>query len=125
MKYAILVQELPHGELFLYSNFRAAALDPCNPIDVMERRLYQLKKEEEAAQEKRGETVTGYPFITDMCRIDRVPIIGTKDVVFPQNIKDGYGNTWSAKCPECGGLMQVVRPGEARCKNECWTEEQS
>lgn len=115
MKYAILVQELPVGELFLYSNLRAAALDPCNPIDVKERRLHQLKEEEANAQEKRGELVTGYPFIADMCRIDRVPIMGTKDVA----ISDGFGSIWEALCPECGGEMIVVRPGDARCKDEC------
>jgi len=81
MKYAILVQE-QLGELFLYSNLRAAALDPCNPLEVKERRLHQLKAEEEEAQESRGETVTGYPFLASGCKIDRVPIMGTKDVVF-------------------------------------------
>ena len=82
MKYAITVQELPSGEMFLYSNLRAAAMDPCNPIDVKERRLHQLKNEEADAQEKRGEIVTGYPFFADMCKIDRVPIMSTKDVIF-------------------------------------------
>lgn len=30
-------------------------------------------------------------------------------------ISDGFGNTWDAECPKCGGEMQVVRPGDARC----------
>ena len=30
-------------------------------------------------------------------------------------ISDGFGNTWDAECPHCGGEMQVVRPGDARC----------
>ena len=82
MKYAILVAELPYGELLIYSNLRAAALDPCNGIDVKERRLHQLKEAEAENQEKRGETATGYPFWVDGCKIDRVPIMGTKDIVF-------------------------------------------
>lgn len=81
MKYVIVVQE--HlGEMFLYSNLRAAALDPCNPIDVKERRLHQLKKEKMEEQAKMGENATGYPFIADMCRIDRMPVLGVKDVIF-------------------------------------------
>jgi hypothetical protein len=79
MRYAITVQEHA-GELFLYANLRAAALDPCNPLEVRERRLHQLKKAEAAAQEKRGELVTGYPFVVDMCTINRLPVMSTKDV---------------------------------------------
>lgn len=32
-------------------------------------------------------------------------------------ITDDYGNTWAATC-ECGGKMQVVRPGKVQCA-EC------
>lgn len=81
MKHVIVVQE--HlGEMFLYSNLRAAALDPCNPIDVKERRLHQLKAEKAEEQEKLGEFVTGYPIFADMCKIDRIPVLGVKDVIF-------------------------------------------
>ena len=31
-------------------------------------------------------------------------------------IEDGFGNTWSAYCPECNKkTMQVVRPGKVQC----------
>ena len=33
-------------------------------------------------------------------------------------ISDGFGNYWSAICPECGQrTMQVVRPGKVQCTN--------
>ena len=32
-------------------------------------------------------------------------------------ITDGFGSTWSKKCPSCGkNTMQVVRPGKVQCK---------
>ena len=34
-------------------------------------------------------------------------------------IDDGCGNFWPDKCPDCGADMQVVRPGDCRCSNEC------
>ena len=40
-----------------------------------------------------------------------------------KTITDGHGNEWVANCPECGGEMQVMRPGDARCRNECWARE--
>ena len=34
-------------------------------------------------------------------------------------IEDGFGNAWSAYCPECGQrTMQVIRPGKCQC-SEC------
>jgi len=33
----------------------------------------------------------------------------------PGIIADGYGSEWNAECPDCGRLMQVVRPGKAQC----------
>jgi hypothetical protein len=30
-------------------------------------------------------------------------------------ITDGFGNVWSAVCPECVGEMEVVRPGKVQC----------
>jgi hypothetical protein len=33
-------------------------------------------------------------------------------------ITDGHGNVWPRTCHKCGGKMQVVRPGYARC-GEC------
>ena len=32
-----------------------------------------------------------------------------------KTIDDGFGNSWSAKCSECGGKMEVVRPGKVQC----------
>jgi len=33
-------------------------------------------------------------------------------------IEDGFGNAWSASCPECGKkTMFVVRPGKVQCSN--------
>ena len=37
-------------------------------------------------------------------------------------IEDGFENVWSAVCPNCGGDMRVMRPGDARCSRECWNE---
>lgn len=34
-------------------------------------------------------------------------------------IDDGCGNFWPDVCPDCGAPMQVVRPGDCRCSNEC------
>jgi hypothetical protein len=40
-------------------------------------------------------------------------------------ITDDFGNYWINKCPDCGGPMQIIRPGDCRCQNECWlTDEQ-
>jgi hypothetical protein len=34
------------------------------------------------------------------------------------HIEDGFGSSWSIRCPECGqDSMQVVRPGKAQCSN--------
>ena len=33
-------------------------------------------------------------------------------------IEDGFGNVWSAWCPECGQkTMCIVRPGKVQCNN--------
>ena len=35
-----------------------------------------------------------------------------------QTISDGFGSTWSKKCPMCGkDTMEVVRPGKVQCAN--------
>ena len=34
-------------------------------------------------------------------------------------ITDGFGNYWDKYCPDCGAEMMVMRPGEARCSEEC------
>ena len=37
----------------------------------------------------------------------------------PAEISDGFGNTWSSVCPECGKeTVRVVTVGEAECR-EC------
>ena len=41
---------------------------------------------------------------------------------FDGTITDGFGSVWSAVCPDCGGDMVVMRPGDARCSRECWNE---
>ena len=33
-------------------------------------------------------------------------------------LEDGFGNAWSPTCPECGGRMEIVRPGKVQCENE-------
>lgn len=34
-------------------------------------------------------------------------------------LKDGFGNQWSPRCPECGDkTVEIVRPGKVQCK-EC------
>lgn len=38
------------------------------------------------------------------------------------SIDDGFGNVWSIVCPDCGGDMEIVRPGQVQCKRECWRE---
>jgi len=35
----------------------------------------------------------------------------------PDMITDGY-SWYAAKCPKCGGQMQIVRPGKVQC-SEC------
>lgn len=35
-------------------------------------------------------------------------------------IEDGFGNAWSAVCPDCGGDLEVVRPGKVQCSRACW-----
>ena len=35
-------------------------------------------------------------------------------------ITDGFGNYWPRTCHHCGAPMQVVRPGDARCSDECY-----
>ncbi len=30
-------------------------------------------------------------------------------------LDDGFGNQWDAKCPDCGGRMEIVRPGKVQC----------
>lgn len=34
-------------------------------------------------------------------------------------ITDDCGNYWPDVCPDCGSPMQVIRPGDCRCSNEC------
>ena len=34
-------------------------------------------------------------------------------------IDDGFGNYWYRWCSDCGAEMQIIRPGEARCSDEC------
>lgn len=46
-----------------------------------------------------------------------------KEVAFPKTISDGHGSEWDADCPSCGAKMQVMRPGYARCSEECWFSE--
>ena len=33
-----------------------------------------------------------------------------------ETIEDGFGNAWSAYCPECGQkTVSIVRPGKVQC----------
>ena len=35
-----------------------------------------------------------------------------------ETIEDGFGNAWSAYCPDCGQkTVSVVRPGKVQCSN--------
>ena len=34
-------------------------------------------------------------------------------------IDDGFGNRWWRWCMDCGGEMQVVRPGKVQCPRGC------
>ena len=36
----------------------------------------------------------------------------------PDTIEDGFGNVWSSVCTQCGGSLEVVRPGKVQCP-EC------
>lgn len=48
---------------------------------------------------------------------------GVKESILPVNIdkdekdyiEDGFGSAWGSKCLQCGGKMEVVRPGKAQC----------
>ena len=41
----------------------------------------------------------------------------------PEYIDDGFGNSWNAECQNCGAPMQIIRPGDARCSDECYSWE--
>jgi len=34
-------------------------------------------------------------------------------------IHDGFDCCWYRWCSDCGAEMQIIRPGEARCSDEC------
>lgn len=61
----------------------------------------------------------------EMMEIDeatKLTFAGVKDLlsaVYESDINfiyDGFGTTWSKRCPECGkDSMVVVRPGKAQC----------
>jgi hypothetical protein len=38
------------------------------------------------------------------------------------DITDEY-SYWPAKCSKCGAPMQVLRPGDARCSDECYLKD--
>lgn len=85
MKYAIHVFEPDTGRHFHYTNLRAAALHFENNLDIGERQLHRLKKAElqkqlAALHPDDPTEPDGYPFWASACRVDRVPIMGIKDV---------------------------------------------
>ena len=45
------------------------------------------------------------------------------ELIKADTITDGFGNYWPAKCAKCGAPMQVLRPGDARCSDECYLKE--
>lgn len=124
--FIIHVREPDTQRHFFYKNLKAAALHIENNIEVGERQLHRLKKANLVEQQKKHnpqspEQPTGYPFFVDGCWVDRIHVLGTKDVLDDNGtIADGHGNEWGNTCPDCGANMQVMRPGDARCENECW-----
>lgn len=39
-------------------------------------------------------------------------------------LTDGFGNYYKATCSKCGAPMQVVRPGDIRCSEECYIKDE-
>jgi hypothetical protein len=39
-------------------------------------------------------------------------------------IHDGFGACWPRWCEDCGAEMHVMRPGDARCSNECYRDDE-
>ena len=60
---------------------------------------------------------------TIMYRIrEHNPMISANDGISTNGenyVTDEY-SYWPAKCAKCGAPMQVVRPGDARCSDECY-----
>lgn len=56
--------------------------------------------------------------ISDRENWDSPEQLYASQILHTEYIKDGVGRYWPAKCPKCGGAMQVIRPGVARC-SEC------
>ena len=55
-----------------------------------------------------------------ICRASAIRAIAAEQppAVSEPVIEDGFGNVWSARCPDCGELtMVVVRPGKVQCVN--------
>lgn len=45
-------------------------------------------------------------------------IKGSDDLKSEETVTDGFGRTWSKKCPTCGkDEVFVVRPGKVKCGN--------
>ena len=40
-------------------------------------------------------------------------------------LTDGFGNWFRDTCPDCGAEMQVVRPGDIRCSEECYVKKEA
>ncbi len=46
------------------------------------------------------------------------------DKMPPGNITDGFGHWWRSTCRKCGADMVIVRPGYARCSEECYLRDE-
>jgi hypothetical protein len=57
-------------------------------------------------------------------KLNRVAGMANKWIEDNCFITDGFGAYWLRWCEDCGAEMHIMRPGDARCSNECYRDDE-
>lgn len=94
-----------------YSHYPCAVIAMCDEIDRLTAEVERLKAENVHWQEAIGR---------DSELIEELHLkLESSDM-----LTDGFGNYYKATCSKCGAPMQVVRPGDIRCSEECYIKDE-